>query len=93
MKKQIKFLIRISVSIILLCWLFSKVDIEHVVLNIVHGKFHFLIAAIMLYCAGQILSAFKWQYIVKLLRHTVALKFLVKYYFLGMFFNVFLPTS
>jgi uncharacterized membrane protein YbhN (UPF0104 family) len=51
------------------------------------------LAAVLLYVATQIASAFRWQIVARPLGFRQPLSEFIGYYFIGMFFNLFLPTS
>jgi uncharacterized membrane protein YbhN (UPF0104 family) len=51
------------------------------------------LAASLLYAAAQIVSSWRWQWLARPLGLEVRLGRLVQLYFVGMFFNLFLPTS
>jgi glycosyltransferase 2 family protein len=51
-----------------------------------------VVAAIVLYAAGQALSAFRWRLLLGPVSLAASYGRLVGFYFTGMFFNLFLPT-
>lgn len=48
--------------------------------------------AVLIYVGGQMLCSYKWQLLMKSLGSQRGLLSLVKLYFIGMFFNLFMPT-
>jgi uncharacterized membrane protein YbhN (UPF0104 family) len=51
------------------------------------------VGALVLFIATQIVSAYRWQVVARPLGFRQALPEFAGYYFIGMFFNLFLPTS
>lgn len=52
----------------------------------------YVLFGVLLYCAGQLASAYRWQLLLKPVRLTSTYARLAGTYFIGMFFNIFLPT-
>lgn len=55
-------------------------------------RLDFVAAAVALYAGGQLLSAWRWQLLLGPVRLSVRFARLAAFYFIGMFFNLFLPT-
>jgi len=53
----------------------------------------FWLAAVALYAATQVLSAWRWQLLSRPMGFHRPLRHFVGFYFIGMFFNLMLPTS
>jgi uncharacterized membrane protein YbhN (UPF0104 family) len=58
-----------------------------------HARWAYLIAAMMLMILGTALRAVRWQVLLQAVDMTVPLRRLVYLYFVGAFFNIFLPTG
>ncbi len=92
MKKYLILLFKLILSIGLLFYLFHKVNFHKLNDAVHHSDWRFLLLCIVLYGLGQVLSTYKWS----LLIHSHGLKHpfqnLVEYYYIGMFFNLFMPS-
>jgi uncharacterized membrane protein YbhN (UPF0104 family) len=58
-----------------------------------HLRLEFWLAAVGLYALTQIVSALRWQLLAQPLGFQGSLGQFVRYYFIGMYFNLLLPTS
>lgn len=86
--------LRIVVSAGLLIYLLAfQVDLEQVWQAMRQARWGYLIAALVLMVAGTALRAVRWQVLLQALDITVPLWRLVHLYFVGAFFNIFLPTG
>lgn len=94
MNKRLKLLLKIFVSIFFLVFIFRKLDFDKLslVFSNIDVKFIFLV-----FCVGfinNILCGWRWWYLNnKVYNIKVPFWLTVKLYFMGGFFNLFLPTS
>lgn len=86
-------LLRFGVSACLLAWIGMKTDWVHVgaALRALRGQFW--LASLGLLMVAQGISTLRWQLFARALRFQKSLVQMTGYYFIGMFFNLFLPTS
>ena len=56
------------------------------------AELEFVAAGVLLYGSGQALSAYKWYLLLRPVRLAVGYARILAFYFIGMFFNLFLPT-
>jgi hypothetical protein len=85
-------ILRILVSASLLYLVLREIDVTKLQ-AILHGSRWYLIAvAILLYCAGQMLCAYRWKLLMSPVRLDLPYWRVAALYFLGMFFNFFFPT-
>lgn len=87
------FALKVVVSFGLIAFFVWRVNFLHLVAAIEQTRFSFLLIGLVLYPLGQIICAIKWQYLARALGINRDLKPMVGLYFIGMFFNLFLPTS
>lgn len=87
-----KFL-RLAVSGALLAALAWGTDWGQVRGVFAHVRTGYLLAAVALYVATQLVSAWRWQVLARPLGFHRPLWQYAGFYFIGMFFNLFLPTS
>lgn len=86
-------ILRVLVSVALLGWLASQTDWQHVGTAFAHLRLgHWLMAVAML-VFSQVVSARRWQLMAQALGLEGSFGQLTGYYFIGMFFNLILPTS
>jgi uncharacterized membrane protein YbhN (UPF0104 family) len=58
-----------------------------------HTRVEFWLAAVVLYLAIQTISGLRWQLLSRPLGFSKSVGQCIRFYFIGMFFNLFLPTS
>jgi len=86
-------LVRLLLSAGLLAWVLSRLhwsELAHVWTGV---RPIWVLAALGLYAAAQVLSSCRWQILARSLGFRVHLLEYVRLYYVGMFFNLFLPTS
>ena len=93
LRKKITKLIRIAISLGLIIWLFSRFDLQGVWHAFERLPFSLWVGACGMLLLAQILSSFRWWIISRALKFEGAFKTYMGYYFVGMFFNLFLPTG
>ena len=91
MKKKLKILLKISFTIVALWVVYSKVDLTKVIKIIKNSNFLYLFLALIFYNISQIISAFRHQYILSLFNLIIDKITAIKLYYVGMFYNTFLP--
>jgi glycosyltransferase 2 family protein len=91
-KKYLILLLKFVLSIGLLLYLFHKVDFHKLTDAVRHSDWRFLILCILLYGLGQVLSTYKWSLLIHSHGTTHLFRNLVSYYYIGMFFNLFMPS-
>jgi len=91
MKKKIFMLARIAVAVILLIYLFTKIDIIHFWDTIMHADYLLILAGLSLYFIIAVLAIMRWQFLLAV--HNVKPPFLklAKLFFIGLFFNNAMP--
>ena len=85
--------IRLAISGLLLAWIASKTDWQKVQSAFVSLQIEYWLAATVLLVVTQIVSAVRWQVFANALRFDCSLPKLTSFYFIGMYFNLLLPTS
>ena len=80
----------VSVSLYALIFRFS--DVGTILGRISAARLEFVAAGILLYAAGQALSAWRWRMLLEPVALFVPYRRMLSFYFIGMFFNLFLPT-
>jgi len=94
MTKRSSSLLKIVISLVLIAIiLIFFVDIRKVLSDLSHARLDYLIAAGLLMVAGTALRAVRWQALLQPLAIRIPIQRLVYFYFVGAFFNLFLPTG
>ncbi|MCS7158453.1 MAG: flippase-like domain-containing protein [Blastocatellia bacterium] len=81
-----------AVSALLLWILLQRIDLGQMLSTLAGVRLEFFTIALILYIGGQLLSAFRWKILTTPIGISASYGQLVALYFLGMFFNFFLPT-
>ena len=86
-------ILRIAVSVALLTWVGYKTNWAEVRTSFVNLRWELWAAAVGLLILSQVASALRWKYYADQLSLRRSLTQLTGFYFIGMFFNLLLPTS
>jgi glycosyltransferase 2 family protein len=92
--KHKKTILKVLVSVILYVLLFSRINIQEVIDSIKLLSFVYVPVIIILLVANYVISAVRWKKLL-IFENTLSItvKYLTKLYFIGAFFNNFMPTS
>ena len=94
MKKTALTLLKIVVSLSILVYIFTKVvDIRQLWTMLTQADLLYILAAIAVYFLVQGLSAYRWHLFLKPQGIEVPFSKILAFYFLGMYFNFFLPSA
>jgi glycosyltransferase 2 family protein len=94
MKKTLFTLLKIAVSLGILAYIFLRVvDINLLWKELIKANPLYFIAAVLVYFMVQGLSAWRWHVLLKPQGVEVSFSRILAYYFLGMYFNFFLPSA
>ncbi|HLJ93677.1 MAG TPA: lysylphosphatidylglycerol synthase transmembrane domain-containing protein [Gemmataceae bacterium] len=91
--KSVSKKLRLLVSGALLVWLAWRTDWNQVGAAFLHLRVEFWLAAAALLLLAQVASAVRWRLLAQPLGFHRPLRQFVGFYFVGMFFNLLLPTS
>ena len=86
-------LLRVAVSATLLGWLAWQTDWTSVRRAFATLRAEFWLAALALLIVSQVISALRWRLFARAFRFHHSLPRITGFYFIGMFFNLVLPTS
>mgnify|MGYP003293390043 CR=1 FL=1 len=93
MKDKIKFILKLLFGLGVLIFLFSKTSFKEFINLLANANYKMFVLIIFMYIIGQIISAKKWMILAERLRFKNSFIYYLKLYFLGMFYNIFLPTN
>jgi uncharacterized membrane protein YbhN (UPF0104 family) len=88
-----RLLARLIVSAGVLAWLAWRIEWRPIAEAFARVNFGFCLLALFVYCLAQVVSSVRWKLLARPLGFHEPLPRYVSLYFIGMFFNLFLPTS
>src|SRR4030095_11842086 len=94
MKKSALTALKIIVSLGILVYLFTRVvHIGDLWANLKEAKISYFLAAVVAFFGVQTLSAYRWYLLLKPLNIRTSFPRILALFYLGMYFNFFLPSS
>src|SRR5258708_1377126 len=97
MKEQLKnilsIFLRFGLSIGLLVWLFSKIDYVHMWQAVKGSDWHYMLLAGIVAFLLNFLILWRWRILMKALGLKVGRFNTLRWFFIGLFYNLCLPTS
>jgi uncharacterized protein (TIRG00374 family) len=94
MKKSALLLLKVVFSVGILVYIFTRVvDLGDLWKNLRGVSIPYLIAAVAVYFLVQTLSAYRWFLLLKPLGIETGFRKILSLYYLGMYFNFFLPSA
>ena len=93
-KNFVSFLVRISLSAILLWYLFAKViDVEKTVELLKTVRIDQMMIAFAIFFFINLILLWRWLIFIRALHLSARIMDVIRYYFIGLFGNLFLPSS
>ncbi len=92
MKKWVTFFVKIILSVLILTILFYKTDVKKFYTIIIEADIQIFFFAFFLFIVAQTISTYRWKMLLHTEKMNIHFYNLVGYYFIGMFFNLFMPT-
>jgi uncharacterized protein (TIRG00374 family) len=92
-KDRLLTVLKVVISLALIAYLFSRVDLAEVGRTLLSAKPGFFLLALLLYISAVVLNALRWQVLLRAQQVFVPLQALLGYTFVGVFFNNFLPAN
>ena len=93
LKPLIIFLLKLLVSAGLIGYFLSRIHIERFLETFLSANFSYIALALAVYLVTQGISAFRWTTLARPLGIETPFKDLIQYYLIGMFFNLFAPST
>lgn len=94
MKKRISKYIKITFSVILLFYLFYYlIDFDTLVSAVKNAETNYLALSMFFMILSLLSAAYRWQYVIHMKNRSISFSASVREYFIGAFFNNFLPGS
>ena len=92
-KSKFSLLLKIAISVGLIIFIAWKVDLSLFIGALKKTNVWLLLAGLSLYPFAQMISVLRWRYVAEKLGIRGKLGSMARLYFIGIFFNLFLPTS
>lgn len=93
MKQSLMILVKGVISLGLLGFFLSRIDFFHFLGALSNAKFSYIALCLVIYLFGQLLSSVRWAMLARTVRFENSLKEFAQYYFIGMFFSLFTPST
>jgi len=91
--KIIGFILRILVSVIILIFLFSRIDIKNFLVVIKKADLKLISVSFLISLFANILCLFRWRTVLRALKLDFNFKVILSSFSLGIFFNSILPSA
>lgn len=85
--------LKLAIAVLIFSFLLWKVPLKEMVSYMKQADFRLFLLAWGIYLGGQVLSSYKWNLLASPLGFCRPFKDFVAFYFIGMFFNLFMPGS
>ena len=85
------FILRIGLGAAIVAFLLWHYDARPALHTLAHEKLGFFAATLLIFVAGQVMSAYRWQLLAGVLGVRGSYLDFLRYYFVGMFTNLFVP--
>jgi uncharacterized protein (TIRG00374 family) len=93
MKKTATTILKFAVSFGILVLIAFKIDTKELWHILKQANIGYFIASVLVYYVVQLFSAYRWYLLLKPLGLKTKFSKILSFYFLGMYFNFFLPTA
>jgi uncharacterized membrane protein YbhN (UPF0104 family) len=85
------FILRIGLGVAIVAFLLWHFDARPALRTLARERLGFFAATLLIYVAGQVMSAYRWQLLAQVLGIRGSFVDFLRYYFVGMFTNLFVP--
>ena len=92
-KPILVFLLKLLVGTGLIAYFVSTIPIDRILETFAAAHVSYIAVALAVYLGAQVVSAFRWATLVRPLGIRTPFKDLIQYYLIGMFFNLFAPST
>lgn len=89
----LSLIIRLVLSFGLLAWIFSKIDMAHTWSVIQNANFGYLMWGLFVFYFLNVVVLLRWYVFIQAMRLNAPFKEVAKWFFIGIFCNLFLPTA
>jgi len=92
-KNVLSFVLRIGLSLGLLYYVFSKIDLQKTAEVLKSADLNYIVLAFGAFLICNVILLYRWRIFIKALDLTAGFINIVKHFFYGLFGNLFLPTA
>jgi len=92
-KNFLSFLFRILLSGALLGYLYTKIDTQQTIATLKSVNLNYLFLAWFIFMVINVIILFRWYVLIKALSLSVPVRDVIRYFLIGLFGNLFLPSS
>ncbi len=92
-RKWVSFTFRVSITLLLLVFLFKSLSWSTLLAALTHTSYSFLLLGLLAGVLGSLVSVYQWQHLLRAEQISVGLLRLCKLYLIGIGFSHFLPTG
>lgn len=92
-RRTLTLVIRIGVSALIVFLLLRSANVRETIRSVLRTDHRVWVPAIILYLLGQVVCSYKWKVIAGAAGFQNSFRRYLSYYFIGMFFNLFLPST
>lgn len=92
-KNILNFLLRVTFSVALLWYLFTKIDLEQTADILKTADLFYIAAAALIFLAINWIILFRWYIFIKALDLSASFFQAARFFFIGLFGNLFLPSA
>ncbi|HLI81463.1 MAG TPA: lysylphosphatidylglycerol synthase transmembrane domain-containing protein [Candidatus Binataceae bacterium] len=85
------FVIRVGLGVAIVSFLLWHYDARPALRTLARERWWYFAATVAIYVAGQVMSAWRWQLLAAVLNMRGSFAEFLRYYFIGMFTNLFVP--
>jgi len=93
MKSHWKTLLKVAISLGLILFLLSRIDVHALAQNLAHANRWWLTATVILFALSILLRTLRWRVLTDARGMGVPFWRLARWYYIGAFFNTLLPTG
>jgi uncharacterized protein (TIRG00374 family) len=91
--KRIRGVLQLTLSLALLAWLINRVGLDAIFGTLAGVSWEWYVPAFLLFLGNVLLRAYRWYLLVSALEQQVPYRRLIYLYFVGFFFNNFIPSG
>jgi glycosyltransferase 2 family protein len=93
LKNVFSFLMRFGLSAVLLVWLFTRIDFKHMWEAVRGADMNYMLAAGLVYFGINFIIMWRWMILMRSLDLNFSKFTAMRWFFIGLFSNLFLPSS
>ena len=93
MKRSLMIFVKAGVSLGLLAFFLSRIDLFHFLGLLSSARLSYVAAALLIYLFGQLVSSIRWALLARTVGFQNPWKDFVVFYLIGMFFSLFTPST